>query len=161
MATLQEKLNVLDIYRGLQRLPLGRQVFTRLFQRVAPYFRTIPARVDEVAPGTARVAMRDTRRVRNHLGTVHAIALCNLAEMTMGLVAEATVPRSHRWIPRAMRVEYLAKARGTMVAEAGLTLPEPLADQQDVTVPVIVRNTDGDEVFTADIDIYVTRRRAD
>jgi Domain of unknown function (DUF4442) len=39
--------------------------------------------------------------VYNHLHTVHAIASCNAAEVAMGMLMEATVPRSHRWIPKA------------------------------------------------------------
>jgi hypothetical protein len=48
--------------------------------------------------------------VHNHLHTVHAIASCNAAEMAMGMLMEATVPTTHRWIPKAMTVQYLQKA---------------------------------------------------
>jgi hypothetical protein len=41
--------------------------------------------------------------VYNHLGAVHAIASCNAAEVAMGMLMEATVPRSHRWIPKAYK----------------------------------------------------------
>jgi hypothetical protein len=44
--------------------------------------------------------------VYNHLHTVHAIASCNAAEIAMGMMMEATVPTSHRWIPKAMTVRY-------------------------------------------------------
>jgi hypothetical protein len=44
--------------------------------------------------------------VYNHLHTVHAIASCNAAEIAMGMLMEATVPTSHRWIPKAMNVQY-------------------------------------------------------
>ena len=30
----------------------------------------------------------------------------------MGMLAEATVPASHRWIPKAMTAAYLAKTKG-------------------------------------------------
>ena len=48
--------------------------------------------------------------VYNHLHTVHAIASCNAAEIAMGMLMEATVPTSHRWIPKSMNVQYLEKA---------------------------------------------------
>jgi acyl-coenzyme A thioesterase PaaI-like protein len=98
-------------------------------------------------------------RVRNHLGTVHAIALCNLAEYTMGAVAEATIPPSHRWVPKGMTVAYLEKARGTMHATARLELPAELADKQELPVEISVRDGEGTEVFTATIIIWVTARR--
>jgi acyl-coenzyme A thioesterase PaaI-like protein len=148
-----------QLYQATARLPFGRTLFTELFKRVAPYFQTIPARIESAEPGRVVATMRDTRRVRNHLGTVHAIAMCNLAEMAMGLAAEATIPTTHRWIPKTMSVAYLAKAKGTLTATAQLPLPEPLADKQEIQVPVAVTNREGVEVFHADIVIWVTAKR--
>jgi acyl-coenzyme A thioesterase PaaI-like protein len=148
-----------QLYRTTSRLPFGRTLFTELFKRVAPYFQTIPARIESAEPGKVVATMKDTRRVRNHIGTVHAIAMCNLAEMAMGLAAEATIPTSHRWIPKTMNVAYLAKAKGTLTATALLPLPEPLAEKQEITVPVAVTNHEGTEVFHADIVIWVTAKR--
>jgi acyl-coenzyme A thioesterase PaaI-like protein len=150
---------VLRAYRLAEKFPFGRSLFTRAFQRVAPYFRTIPVRIQSVEPGIAVVAMADRRSVRNHLGTVHAIALCNLAELTMGLVVEASLPRSHRWIPKGMSVQYLAKARGEMTATGTFDLPDPMPERGEMTVPVAVRNADGETVFHADILLWVTERQ--
>jgi hypothetical protein len=58
--------------------------------------------------------------VHNHIGTFHAIAACNLAEIAMGMLAEATVPASHRWLPKGMTVEYVAKAETGLRAVAEL-----------------------------------------
>lgn len=46
--------------------------------------------------------IRDRRRVHNHLGTVHAIALCNLAELSADVMTDATIPLDMRWIPKGM-----------------------------------------------------------
>src|SRR6185312_12677324 len=62
-----------------------------------------------LAPGRCEIAIRDRRRVHNHIGTVHAIALCNLAELSGGMLTDDSIPDSLRWIPRGMTVEYLAK----------------------------------------------------
>ena len=53
-------------------------------------------------PGLAEVTVPKWFFVHNHLHTVHAIASCNAAEMAMGMLMEATVPTTHRWIPKAM-----------------------------------------------------------
>ncbi|WP_394840206.1 DUF4442 domain-containing protein [Pendulispora rubella] len=152
---------LLRYFRMLEPLPLGlgKRIFSEGFKLAAPYFRTIPAVVDSVRPGEVRVHMDDRRRVRNHLGTVHAIALCNLAELAMGAVAEATIPVSHRWIPKSMQTEYLAKAKGRMQATATLDLPSPLGDKQGIEVPVRVTDPSGKEVFVARIQIWVTPKR--
>lgn len=151
----------LAAYRLAERVPfgLGRTAFSAGMRLAAPYFLSIPATVVAAEPGRAEVRMRDLPWVRNHLGTVHAIALCNLAEMTMGLAAEATVPDSHRWIPKGMTVDYKAKARGTMHAVATLELPEPLPASgtgSEVPVRIPVTDADGAEVFDAEIRVWVT-----
>jgi acyl-coenzyme A thioesterase PaaI-like protein len=152
--------NLYDVYRTLERVPFGRQLTSRFVQVAAPYFLTIPASITSLEPGHGSARMWHAPWIRNHLGGVHAISLCNLAEFIMGAVAEASVPSSHRWIPRGMTVEYKAMARGTMYATAQLALPQPPADRQQVPVEVSVADKDDQEVFTATIDIWVTRKPA-
>ncbi len=149
---------LIAMYDRLAPLPLGKRVFSFAYQAAAPYFLTIPAHIESVQRGRASATMAQTPWVRNHLGTVHAIALCNLAEYTMGAVAEATVPTTHRWVPKGMSVEYLAKARGRMNATAVLALPEPLGDKQEVPVRIAVSDPGGETVFTAEIRIWVTAK---
>jgi acyl-coenzyme A thioesterase PaaI-like protein len=149
---------LINLYDRLAPLPLGKRVFSLAYQVAAPYFLTIPAHVEWVERGRASATMAQMPWVRNHLGTVHAIALCNLAEYTMGVVAEATVPSTHRWVPKGMSVEYLAKARGRMHATAVLLLPDPLADRQEIPVTVAVSDPGGETVFTAEIRIWVTAK---
>lgn len=148
---------LLRTHRAAGRVPFGRTLVSGIFRFAAPYFLTIPATIDELAPGHAVAHMHHRPWVRNHLGTVHAIALCNLAELTMGLAAEVTVPDTHRWIPRSMAVDYLAKARGTVTATASLQLP-PDPDEVDVPAEVVVTDAGGTTVFTATIQLWVTRR---
>lgn len=144
------------MYRRFERLPLGRSLFSRVYQLTVPYFLSIPAGIESAEPGRATAKMRHLPWIRNHLGSVHAIALCNLAEMVMGVVAEATVPASHRWIPKGMTVEYTAIARGTMHAEALLDLPPLEPDGIEAPVKIRVTNDEGTEVFTAEIRIWIT-----
>lgn len=110
--------------------------------------------------GRCEVRIADRRRVHNHIGTVHAIALCNLAELSAGLMAEVTVPVNMRWILRSMTVGYLAKARGAMQA---LAVPES-AVRESVSgcvwpVTVSVRDDGGQEVFRARIEMWVSPRK--
>lgn len=153
---MPQENRLLSTYRTLSRLPLGKRMFTTAFQLVAPYFATIPAHVDTMESGLAIVTMRDWPTVRNHLGTVHAIALCNLAELTMGVAAEATVPTTHRWIPKGMNVEYLAKAKGTMRATATASWPADPADRFELPFEVAVRDSKDKEVFHATIRLWIS-----
>ena len=106
------------LYRRLAALPGGRRTFSVLFARKAPYFRTVRPRARDVGPHHAEVVVPKRRAVENHLGTVHAIAVCNGLEAAMGLLAEATTPRTRRWIPRRMEVAYLAKSTTDLLCVA-------------------------------------------
>lgn len=152
---------LLSAWRLLERVPLGGVLFSQGYRFAAPYFRTIPARVETVEPGRAVARMRHLPWVRNHLGGVHAIALCNLAELTMGAAAEATVPGTHRWIPQEMTVRYTARAKGTMRCTATVDLPAPLGERQQVPVAITVADEGGTEVLAGEIAIWVTARRQD
>ena len=151
--------NLFDLYRKLDRVPFGKCVFSLGYQLAAPYFLTIPAQITDIERGVARAKMAQAPWVRNHLGSVHAIALCNLAEYTMGAVAEATVPATHRWVPKGMTVSYRAKAHGTMRAVATLELPDPLADRCEVPVAISIVDPRFVEVCAAEIRIWVTVKR--
>lgn len=152
----------LDLYGAFtkaSRVPLGRAVVSVGYRAAAPYFLTAPMRLREVEPGHAVATMRHVPWVRNHLGGVHAIALCNLAEYAMGATAEATIPAAtHRWIPRGMTVQYVARAKGRMTATTTLALPDALADRQELPVEISIRNDAGTEVCSATIRIWVTAR---
>ena len=151
--------SVLGHYHRLARLPGGRWLFSRLVCLKAPYFSTISPRVERLEPGLCEVTLRHRRKVTNHLGTVHAIALCNLAELAGGLAIDAGLPPSMRWIPRGMQVEYLRKAKGTMRATARPAAPA-VAASEGYALPMDVTAVDpsGEPVFRARIDMWVSPR---
>jgi acyl-coenzyme A thioesterase PaaI-like protein len=148
-------------YRAWKQLsgrPGGSLVFSAAAMVRVPYFASVLPRVVTMEPGYAEVAVPKWFFVYNHLHTVHAIASCNAAEMAMGMAMEATVPTSHRWIPKAMNVQYLAKATTSLRAHARLEVPDfsELTSGTDVVVSVSVVDTDGAEVVHADITTWVT-----
>jgi acyl-coenzyme A thioesterase PaaI-like protein len=125
--------------------PGGRYAFDLLIGRIVPYTGTIHPRVLELGAGHARVAMRERRRVRNHLASVHAIALANLAEITGGLAMAYALPPEARGIVLGLEMEYLKKARGSLLAAADFEPPHP-APKQEYTLDVDVRDGAGDIV---------------
>ena len=148
----------LSAWNRLERMPLGKYLFSRAICFKAPYFSSIAPRFVELRPGFARVAMRKRRAVTNHIGTVHAIAMCNLAEIAAGTLTEASIPESMRWLPKGMQVEYLKKAEGDV--EAVCTLPRvDEGPARDVPATVEVKNAIGEVVCRAVITMWVSPRK--
>ena len=147
------------LYRTLSARPGGRRAFSLLFAGKAPYFRTVRPQVREVRPHHAELTVRKRRAVQNHLGTVHAIAVCNGLEAAMGLLAEATTPPGRRWIPKGMTVSYLARSTTDLLCVAD-TDPADWASVGDVPVRVRALRTDGTVVVEGVITIYVSEKPA-
>lgn len=148
-------------YRAWQRLagvPLGSRLFTAAAVARVPYFASITPHVVHMEPGRAEVTVPKWFLIHNHLHTVHAIASCNAAEMAMGMLMEATVPTTHRWIPKGMNVSYLEKATTSLRATARLTPPDfaSITEGTDIVVAVSVTDGHGVEVVHADITTWVT-----
>jgi acyl-coenzyme A thioesterase PaaI-like protein len=140
--------SILPRWRTLSALPGGKWLFSRLLGLMVPYTGSIRPQVVALAPGHARVALRDRRGVRNHLRSVHAIALANLAEAASGLAVIAAMPATVRGILVGFRIEYTKKARGHLVAECTCDVPVPTAPT-DFEPLVEIRDEAGDVVVRA------------
>lgn len=100
----------LSLYHKLEKYPFGNKLFSIMVSRIAPYFATISPKISELVPNECTCLIKKRKKVFNHIKTVHVIAICNGLEMAMGVMAEASVPKHLRWIPKGMTVEYTAKA---------------------------------------------------
>lgn len=153
-----------DLWRTTTGLPVvgpvvGRRIFSRLFALKAPYFGSIHPTVTELRPNYAAVVVPDRRSNRNHIGTVHAIALCNGLEMAMGALAEVSIPADKRWIPRGMEVTYTAKATSDITCIAETEPEQWTSDDPDLPVRVRGVRDDGTVVVEGVIRLWVTPRK--
>lgn len=120
----------------------------RLAGRMAPYTGTIRPEVLTLEKGYARIRMRDTRRVRNHLNSVHAIALMNLGEVSTGMAVITALPDGMRGIISRLSMDYLKKGRGPLVAECSCP-PITSTGKQDLEVTAELKNDAGEVVAIA------------
>ncbi|OAB88215.1 thioesterase [Janibacter melonis] len=137
------------------------RLFSLAYARFAPYFWTVRPQVREVRPHRAELTIKNRRRVHNHIGTLHAIAVCNGLEAAMGLVAEATCPDHQRWLPRGLQVEYLQKSTTDLLCFAETTPSDWEREAPfDIDVRVKAVRTDGVVVVQGVIPIYVSDKPA-
>ena len=147
-------MNPVAIFKSLQNKPFGKWLFSKAVCFQAPYFSSIKPKIEQLEPRLCVVTINDKRRVRNHLGTVHAIAMCNMAELSAGMMTDASIPKGARWIPSGMTVNYVKKAKGKLTATAqGNNLDWQSEGTKEV--PVSVKNEKGDEVLNAKISMNV------
>ena len=132
----------------LSPLPGGKWLFSQAVGRMAPYTGTIGAIVDELEPGYAKVLLKDRRKVRNHLNSVHAIALMNLGEVSTGLAVLCGMHPGARGILAGLAMDYHKKGRGLLTATCRCDLPMTSERQEHVIVGEI-RDESGDLVATA------------
>lgn len=138
---------LLQWWDRLKHRPGGEWLFARVLARGIPYTATIHPRVLVIEKGYARVEVADRRRIRNHLNSIHAIAIANLGELSGGLAMTATLPPDVRGILIGLQVEYKKKARGKLMAEARCEVPAVTAPI-DYRLTSRVTDTTGDEVAT-------------
>jgi acyl-coenzyme A thioesterase PaaI-like protein len=137
---------VANAWTRLAPLPGGSWIFGRLLGRMVPYSGSIRPRVLVLEPGYARVAIRERRRLRNHLRSIHALALANLGELTSGLAMTLALPPGTRGIPVRIEIDYLKKARGRIVAEGRASPPPAVSDDLDATATAELTDEAGEAV---------------
>lgn len=129
----------------LSPLPGGKKLFSRALGVFVPYTGTIGADVEDLRKGYSRVILKDRRAVRNHLSSVHAIAMTNLVELAGNIALLYSLPSGGRMIVTRITTDYLKKARGTLTAECMCPVPETLA-RAEYEFEVLIKDRAGDVV---------------
>ncbi len=145
---------VRQLWDVLSVMPGGKAVFSRLIGRMAPYTGTIHAQITVLRPGYCEATMADRRGVRNHLQSIHAIALVNLAEIAGNVALFYSMPDDARFIVSGIDIVYLKKARGTITAIGESPQPRTNA-RAPYDIAVTLRDAKGEDVARATLHSLV------
>jgi acyl-coenzyme A thioesterase PaaI-like protein len=143
--------SVSDLRAGWARfkdLPGGKWLFSRLFGFTVPYAGSVRPLIHVLQSGRAVISMDDRRSVRNHLRSIHAIALANLAEMTTGLALGFGLPDGMRTILVRVECEFLKKARGRITATCDAPVFQGVVEKE-VLVESVLADASGAVVARA------------
>jgi acyl-coenzyme A thioesterase PaaI-like protein len=145
LQNLAKPSSLLPLWGYLKNVPGGGAIMGRLVGNMAPYTGTIRPEVLELSQGFAKVRMADRRAVRNHLNSVHAIALMNLGEMSTGLAMTTSMPADARGIITHLGMDYFKKSRGPITCEC--TVPEVSStERREYDVGAELKNEAGEVV---------------
>lgn len=146
----------LKAFNKAKRWPLGQRLFSAYGARQAPYFKSISPFVSILELNRCEILIKKRKRVENHLGTMHAIAIANGLEMAMGFMAEASIPKHLRWIPKGMQINYTNKATTDIVCKANVT--NDAWQVGDMRVPVVAVDTNGTVVTDGEILLWISEK---
>ncbi|OIP99757.1 MAG: hypothetical protein AUK35_05975 [Zetaproteobacteria bacterium CG2_30_46_52] len=142
---------VLSLWQRWGGFAFGRWCYSRCLGWLVPYSGSISANVLQLKPGYALVSLRDRRAVRNHLHSIHALALANLGELSSGLAMMAALPNNIKAIVTKLEVTYLKKARGQVHAEGFANPPTHIVEPTEHIVSAAIKDDGGDVVATLQI----------
>lgn len=146
----------LRLYKKTLKWPFGKHIFSATAARMAPYFSSISPLVEELKPGYCEVLIKKRGRLLNHIGTVHVIAIANGLEMAMGFMAEASIPKNLRWIPKGMELKYVGKAGSDIRCFARLEPNEWRAG--DLPIAVEALDINNQVVVQGTIHLWITEK---
>ena len=135
----------------LEKLPKGmaRVARTLILGNLVRFVGTAKLDVEELTSTRAIISVKNRKRVRNHIGSVHAAAIALLAETATGFVVGMNVPDSGAPVIKSLKVEYKKRAKGALRAEATLTEAQVTQirtiEKGEVTVAVNVTDETGAE----------------
>lgn len=142
---------LLHLLSKLSAIPGGQFIFNRIIAWKIPYSATIGARVVALEPGYAKLVLKDKKSVRNHLDSIHAVALTNFGELTSGLALNTGMPANTRGIVTKICTDYTKKARGTLVAECRCE-PPSVTEVTDYTVEAVIKDHEQHIVATMTVN---------
>jgi acyl-coenzyme A thioesterase PaaI-like protein len=148
---------ILATWKKLKDKPFGKKLFSRGVGKIAPYTGTIKAVITDLTPGHCQSFLKERNKNKNHLKSIHAVALINLGEMTSGLAVLSGLTSQVRGIVTKMDMEYLKKSKGDLTAECICQIPE-VEDNLNYVVTTNIMDASGEVVAVGSFYWLLSRK---
>jgi acyl-coenzyme A thioesterase PaaI-like protein len=159
MAYKSSNSTVLKLWDKLGSFGIGRWIVSKIVCFAAPFCNSIKPKFTAIKPGHVELTFKKRRAVQNHIKSVHAIAMCNAAELAAGICLDVSLHADFRWIPVGMTVQYLKIAKTDLRTVCELDQFD-WESPQDVIMPVSIYDTSNVKVFHADISMRVSAKKS-
>ncbi|RDX36309.1 DUF4442 domain-containing protein [Kangiella sp. HD9-110m-PIT-SAG07] len=110
---------------------------------------TAKVEVMQLTKTESEFRLKNRTKVQNHIGTIHAAGMALIAETATGMVVGMNVPDDKVPVIKTLKVDFLKRAKGDLVAKAYLTdsqIQDILTlDKGEVEVAVSVTDEEGKE----------------
>jgi acyl-coenzyme A thioesterase PaaI-like protein len=149
-------MTTFEIYKKVKNFPFGNSIFTFFLCIKVPYFKSIKPKILVMEEGRVEATISQHHAIQNHIKTIHAIAVCNLCELAMGMLVEATIPDNLRWLPTGMDIKYLKKTTGIIKAITTAKKEDFKPGSLDIKIDIF--NSNNEIVDTAIITINIKEK---
>ena len=137
---------LLKTWSRVRGFPGGKRIFSHLIRLAVPYSGTTGVIVESLERGRVKISLPDKRRVRNHLKSIHAMAMANFGELSTGLALNTALPETARAILTSFTIDYVKKGRGTLTAESHVEVMERVTEKRAMEVRATIRNDQNEEI---------------
>ncbi|HKK76410.1 MAG TPA: DUF4442 domain-containing protein [Saprospiraceae bacterium] len=124
-------------------------LFSALIGRAVPFTGTASIQYEKMSQEEVIVSLQNRRKVRNHIGQIHAAGMILLAETATGMVVGMNIPDDKIPLIKSMKTDFVKRSTGAMRAVAHLSANQieriKTLEKGEVQVPVIVTDETGVE----------------
>jgi len=123
--------------------------------RVVKFVGTAGVRFEQMTIDRIIVTLKNKKKVRNHIGQIHAAAMVLLAETATGMVVGMNIPDDKIPLIKSLKTDFVRRSTGAMRAEAWLEesqIQQILTEEKgEVLVKVKVTDESGETPIECDM----------
>lgn len=100
---------------------LQAKLLSTVFGNVVPMVGTAGIHYDLLTPEKVICSIKNRRKMKNHIGGVHAVAIALLAETATGFVVSMNIQPGGIVLIKSLKMDYNKVSKGDIIATATLT----------------------------------------